>query len=371
MELPRISIVTPSFNQGLFLEECIDSVLSQGYPNLEYIIMDGGSKDNSLEIIKKYEKYLAYWQSEPDGGQYKAINEGFKRTSGEIMAWLNSDDKYHPAVFFKIAYIFSEYKKIEWITGRPTVFDRDSNISLIFDYLPVFSREKYLKEGYDKPHVQQESTFWRRSLWDKAGSMVCADMEFAGDMELWVRFFRHAQLFSVDTVLGGYRYHGNQKAILHPDRYSMEADTVLSTEKELLDKGEYVGMLPAATPIVLDHNELIEYLHNFDGNGSKYIPECIASFGMDRAIKYYSEKLVNLKQDNIGAIIRAEYTANADEEDCDRSIEILKAEIEDLGRRISAQNECLQRIYSSKSWNITKPLRFMGKIFRRACRITK
>lgn len=167
MIAPRISIVTPSFNQGQFLEECIDSVLSQNYPNLEYIVMDGGSTDNSVEIIKKYEKYLIYWQSKPDGGQYRAINEGFKKTSGEILAWLNSDDMYHQSSFYKTAHVFSKYKEIDWITGRPTVFDRDGNIVLVFDYLPVFSREKYLNAGYSNPHIQQESTFWRRSLWKK------------------------------------------------------------------------------------------------------------------------------------------------------------------------------------------------------------
>jgi glycosyltransferase involved in cell wall biosynthesis len=102
-DLPKISIVTPSFNQGEFLEECIDSVLSQNYPNLEYIIMDGGSTDISILIIKKYEKYLTYWQSQPDGGHYAALNQGFNKTTGEIMAWLNSDDKYHPNAFFKVA----------------------------------------------------------------------------------------------------------------------------------------------------------------------------------------------------------------------------------------------------------------------------
>jgi glycosyltransferase involved in cell wall biosynthesis len=94
IHLPKISIVTPSFNQGMFLEKTILSVLEQGYPNLEYIIIDGGSSDNSVEIIKKYEKHLAYWESEPDQGQSHAINKGFERATGEIFGWLNSDDWY-------------------------------------------------------------------------------------------------------------------------------------------------------------------------------------------------------------------------------------------------------------------------------------
>ena len=119
---PRISIVTPSYNQGQFIEETIRSVLQQGYPNLEYIIIDGGSTDNSVEIIKKYEEYLTYWVSEPDDGQYDAINKGFSRATGEIMAWLNSDDMYVPWTFKTVAEIFDKFEFVNWITGIPTAY---------------------------------------------------------------------------------------------------------------------------------------------------------------------------------------------------------------------------------------------------------
>ncbi|MCH7686389.1 MAG: glycosyltransferase, partial [Planctomycetes bacterium] len=114
--MPKISIVTPSFNQGRYLEETIQSVLSQDYPNLEYMIMDGGSTDESFDILHRYESRLTFWQSSPDGGQYEAINSGFARTDGEIMAWINSDDKYTPWAFSVVAEIFLTFPEIEWIT---------------------------------------------------------------------------------------------------------------------------------------------------------------------------------------------------------------------------------------------------------------
>src|SRR5881396_2686502 len=113
---PRsISIVTPSYNQAAFLEETIRSVLLQGYPNLEYIVIDGGSTDGSVEIIKRYEKHLSYWQSEPDGGQYDAISQGFARTSGDLMAWLNSDDMLHRNALWSMARLFTQFPQIEWL----------------------------------------------------------------------------------------------------------------------------------------------------------------------------------------------------------------------------------------------------------------
>ena len=126
--LPRITCVTPSLNQGQFLEECIRSILGQGYPNLEYIVMDGGSRDGSVEIIRRYEASLAHWESRPDGGQYAAITAGFRRASGDILCWLNSDDKLPPRAFWKVAYVFTRWPEVEWITGRATMWGHDGGL---------------------------------------------------------------------------------------------------------------------------------------------------------------------------------------------------------------------------------------------------
>ena len=116
-KLLKISVVTPSFNQGEFLEDTIKSVLLQNYDNIEYVIVDGGSEDNSINVIRRYQDRLAYWVSEKDSGQYYAINKGFINTSGEIMAWLNAGDKFTSWAFQVVGEIFSLFRNIEWITS--------------------------------------------------------------------------------------------------------------------------------------------------------------------------------------------------------------------------------------------------------------
>src|SRR5690606_11897786 len=123
MNYQKISIVRPYFNRKTHLEEAIRSVLDQRYPNLEYIIIDGGSTDGSVDIIRKYETHLAYWVSEPDNGMYHAIQKGFQMSSGEIMGWLNSDDRLHTNSLFTLAEIFSQFSDVNWVQGIPTVID--------------------------------------------------------------------------------------------------------------------------------------------------------------------------------------------------------------------------------------------------------
>lgn len=250
---PKISIVTPSYNQAEYLEECIDSILSQNYPNLEYIIMDGGSTDGSVEIIRKYEKHLTYWQSQPDGGQYQAINAGFKHSTGDIMCWLNSDDKFHPGALHQVALAFRAMPQTEWITGRPTAWDDQGRLITVFDHVPTWSLERLLNRRKDDYYIQQESTFWRRSLWDKAGGVLDTNWQLAADFELWCRFFHYSELTGVDALFGGFRYHSGQKTNIMMDRYEQEVLQIIDRERLSIGKQSVESRPPA----VLDMGNII------------------------------------------------------------------------------------------------------------------
>jgi len=334
-QLPTISIVTPSFNQAPFLEECIDSILSQNYPNLEYIVMDGGSTDGSVEIIEKYAKHLAYWQSKPDGGQYNAVNDGFKRTSGEIMAWLNSDDKYHRDAFFKVAYLFASSPGVEWLSGHPAFWGKEGEFTHIEPVLPTYCRQDFLAGKYNQPFIQQESTFWKRSLWDRAGSSLSSELEYAGDLELWIRFFRHALLYSVDTLLGGYRSHGNQKACLFMDRYMAEAEAIIETEKKLQSELYAPMSTDAPTPLELNIQRYKDYLSYQDG--LKASPKLMAA--TEEAFQYLLKK----SSPNVAL------TANQDK---------LLVDVSVITARLFA-------VESALSWRITRPLRWLADKIRR------
>jgi glycosyltransferase involved in cell wall biosynthesis len=213
---PKISIVTPSYNQGRYLEETIRSVLDQNYPNLEYIVIDGGSTDGSVEIIRKYADRLTYWVSERDKGHMDAVNKGFAHATGEIMAWLNSDDKYCPWSFDIVGRAFSALPQVRWLTSQTHLLWNKTGQLQTANHAHRFARTWFYR-GWTVPiqpefkdFIMQEATFWRRDLWEQAGGRVDASMPVAGDFELWARFFEHADLVSTDIPLAGFRYHGEQ-----------------------------------------------------------------------------------------------------------------------------------------------------------------
>jgi glycosyltransferase involved in cell wall biosynthesis len=203
---PSIALVTPVFNSARYLEATIQSVIGQGYPNLQYVIADGGSTDGTLDIIRKYEHHLHAWFSGRDQGMYDAINMGFARSTGEVMGWINASDLLHVRSLFVVGSIFQALPQVEWITGRPTILNAQGMTTGVLS-LKRWSRFRFLA-GANR-YIQQESTMWRRALWERAGGALDTSWGAAGDFELWVRFFRHAQLCSVDALIGAYRMHSD------------------------------------------------------------------------------------------------------------------------------------------------------------------
>jgi len=210
---PLVSIVTPSFNQAQFLEETICSVLDQDYPNIEYIIMDGGSTDSSLEIIKKYQSKLAGWVSEPDRGQTDAINKGFERASGEILAWINSDDTYQPGAVSEAVEYFKSHTGTGLVYGDANLIDEEGKI--IGKFPARQTDYPRLRRGY--VHIPQQSSFFSGDIWKRVGPLD-PSFHFAMDYDLWVRIARVAPIRYIQRTWANFRIHSQGKTTLEDVR---------------------------------------------------------------------------------------------------------------------------------------------------------
>ena len=236
---PRITLVTVVYNGERYLEETILSIIHQGYPNLEYFIEDGGSTDGTVEIIRKYERQLSGWTSEPDNGMYDALNRGFARSTGEIMGWLNASDKLHTNGLFVVGSVFSALPGVEWITGRATNFNEEG-MTIAVHQVRRWSRYRFLA-GANR-YIQQESTYWRRSLWERAGSHVDASRRGGSDFELWVRFFRSARLYSVNALIGGYRIHSDSMSLEDMELWHRVHDQIVERELNVISWGRWLKL---------------------------------------------------------------------------------------------------------------------------------
>lgn len=216
---PKISVVTPSFNHAGYIEKTIKSVLDQKYPNLEYIIIDGGSEDGSVEIIERYSEHLAHWVSEPDEGQTHALIKGFQRATGDIMGWLCSDDLYEPHTLHEVADIFMRNPGWQVVYGDGMWMDGDGNPTKAKKEID-FNRFIFM---HDFNYVPQPSTFWRRGIYERVGGLD-PRWNLAMDTDLWARFAELTELHHVPRQWSRVHYYPEQKTFrLLDDKYREDA----------------------------------------------------------------------------------------------------------------------------------------------------
>jgi O-antigen biosynthesis protein len=248
--LPRITIVTPAISGDELLEATIRSVVHQDYPDLEYIVIEDGTSGDRRRVLEKYESHLC-WQNCPPGTELcAALNLAFAKSSGEILGWLEPGDLLHTNGLHVIGSVFASFPKVEWITGRPFNFT-PNGLPAGIKHLERWTQMRFLAGG--NKYIHRDTTFWRRSLWERAGGSVAAEYGFAGEFELFVRYFRHARLYSVDALIGGYRTHpGNHSETGSHRRYNDFCDEIADGELAGI-KGAYAAKLFRKLTRIVSH----------------------------------------------------------------------------------------------------------------------
>ena len=215
---PKISVVIPSYNQAAYLEACLESVFAQQYENTEVVLLDGGSTDGSLQIIQKYAKRFAYWQSQPDGGQASAISIGFSYATGDLLTWLNSDDILLPEAFRRTAQAYAGTPSADVFYGDHLVVDTAGTVVERYKHPRFYSKVAWLTA----PYICQPGTIFTRRIWEKVGG-VDTKMHCAFDYDLWYRFMAAGARFEhVGGVVAGFRVHPASKGKTWVERYKKE-----------------------------------------------------------------------------------------------------------------------------------------------------
>jgi glycosyltransferase involved in cell wall biosynthesis len=248
---PRISVVTPSFNQGEFLEATLRSVLLQGYPNCEILVLDGGSDDNSVDVLRKYEPHLTFWRSRPDDGQSGAIADGLAMATGEILCWLNSDDIFLPGALHTVAALFARHSDVDVVYGNRLVIDRAGAIIGRHVWPSRLTRSHW---WIGQP-LAQEATFWRRAIYEKAGGLDRSKF-FIMDYDLFFRMWRIGRFLKTPRPLGCLRIHEATKNTKHVEVWQRELGEARA--KYALRQPGYLGVriLNRANRLQLWYEEL-------------------------------------------------------------------------------------------------------------------
>ncbi len=221
---PKVTIITPSYNQGYFTEETIRSVLLQGYSNLEYIIIDGGSSDDSVDIIKKYEPWLTYWVSEGDNGQSHAINKGWRKSTGDVLAYLNSDDTYEQGAIIHAVKYLQQYSDVDMVYSDVNLIDHESKIVRPFP-AREYDVERYIKDV--RYFIPQQGVFFKRRVFDKIGYLD-EKLQYRMDRDYFIRIGMSGNVRKIPGCFSNFRTHANAKS------------TAISVKK-LFDESVFVG----------------------------------------------------------------------------------------------------------------------------------
>ncbi len=222
---PKISVVIPSYNQGRYIEQTLRSVIDQGYPNLELIVIDGGSTDDSVDIIRRHDRHVAYWVSEPDGGHTQGLIKGFQRATGDIQCWLNADDLYEPRALHEVAQLFVARPQARFLYGNWTWIDRDGN-PLYYRREMGFHRWLWL---YAYNYIPQPAAFWRKDLYEEVGGLD-SRYSLTMDADLFARFARICRPHHLDRPLARFRGYPEQRNQSHRADSDREQYDILCRE---------------------------------------------------------------------------------------------------------------------------------------------